>query len=51
MIVLTCHRAAIEALRAADPAGFDDRVTLLDFDRPASARQAEGGPLSSEQRG
>jgi DNA repair exonuclease SbcCD ATPase subunit len=46
VIVLTCHRATIDALRAADPAAFDARTSLLDFDRAGAARPAESGPLA-----
>jgi DNA repair exonuclease SbcCD ATPase subunit len=40
VILLTCHRATIDALQAEDPEWFAARVVTVDFDRTGAARLA-----------
>jgi len=40
VLVLTCHRATVDALREEDSAWFDEAVRVVGFDSPRAARPA-----------
>ena len=38
VVVLTCHRAAVEAFRAAEAAWFEENIVVLELDRTGAVR-------------